>query len=47
MKKKFYRCKVCGDIHYGVEGPEDCPTCHTKDAYEPVSKEEAKKSMSF
>ena len=45
MTKSFYRCKVCGDIHYGVKGPEICPTCLTKNAYELVDKAAAKKLM--
>jgi rubrerythrin len=27
-QKKFWRCMVCGDMHYGLEAPEICPTCH-------------------
>ncbi|MFH0977701.1 MAG: hypothetical protein V1837_00220 [Candidatus Woesearchaeota archaeon] len=46
-EKRFFRCKVCGDIHFGAAGPEICPTCHTKNAYLPVSMEEAKKQMKF
>ena len=45
MAKKFYRCNVCGDIHYGKNAPDVCPTCGTKDAYEEVDKEQAKKKM--
>ena len=26
-KKTFWRCTVCGDLHYGVKPPEKCPTC--------------------
>ncbi|MFA6888067.1 MAG: hypothetical protein WC254_01065 [Candidatus Woesearchaeota archaeon] len=26
--KTFWRCSVCGDLHYGLEAPETCPTCH-------------------
>ncbi|MFA6296812.1 MAG: hypothetical protein WC663_05635 [Patescibacteria group bacterium] len=33
--KKVYRCRVCGDIHFGIEGPERCPTCgHVNTYYE-------------
>ncbi|MBI2665090.1 hypothetical protein HYX12_00530 [Candidatus Woesearchaeota archaeon] len=42
-EKKYWRCKVCGDIHYGVNPPEECPTCHSPDAYEEISKAEAMK----
>jgi len=26
-KKTFWRCSICGDLHYGVRPPEKCPTC--------------------
>lgn len=26
-KKTFWRCTVCGDMHYGAAAPENCPTC--------------------
>ena len=45
MTKKFWKCKVCADIHWGESGPELCPTCETKDVYKEVSKEEAKQDM--
>ena len=45
MTKKFFKCKVCGDIHYGTEGPEVCPTCKVKNAYEPIEKDVAKKAL--
>ena len=41
-EKKFWRCNVCNDIHYGVLPPEICPTCMTKNAYVEVDKKEAK-----
>lgn len=41
--KKFWRCHVCNDIHYGVNPPETCPTCLVKKAYVEISSEEAKK----
>ena len=41
--KKFWRCYVCNDIHYGVSPPEICPTCSVKDAYVEISSEEAQK----
>lgn len=44
-EKKFWRCNVCNDIHHGIAGPEECPTCHTKNAYAEVDKEEAVKVM--
>lgn len=42
MAKRFWRCHVCNDIHYGDAGPEVCPTCGVKNAYCGIDKEEAK-----
>ncbi|MFQ6038658.1 MAG: ferredoxin-thioredoxin reductase catalytic domain-containing protein [Candidatus Aminicenantales bacterium] len=39
--KKFWRCFVCNDIHYGTSPPEICPTCQAKNAYVEVSSTEA------
>jgi len=41
--KKFWRCFICNDIHYGIGPPEDCPTCRVKNAYVEVSSDEAQK----
>ncbi len=41
--KKYWRCFVCNDIHYGVKPPEICPTCLVKNAYVEISSAEAKK----
>ncbi len=41
--KKFWRCFVCNDIHYGMKPPEICPTCLVKNAYVEISSEEARK----
>ena len=41
--KKFFRCNVCNDIHYGAAGPVLCPTCQNENAYVEVDKEEAMK----
>lgn len=41
--KKFWRCFVCNDIHYGVKPPEICPTCMAKNAYMEITSEEARK----
>jgi ferredoxin-thioredoxin reductase catalytic subunit len=43
--KKFWRCFVCNDIHYGLKPPEICPTCLAKNAYIEVSSREAGKIM--
>lgn len=40
--KKFWRCHICNDIHYGEFPPEICPTCGHKNAYVEIEKEEAK-----
>ncbi len=45
--KKYWRCFVCNDIHYGVKPPEICPTCLVKNAYVEISSEEAKKTSSL
>lgn len=47
MEKKFYRCQVCGDIHWGVLAPDVCPTCKAVNAYLELSAEEAKKEMAL
>ena len=47
MAKKYFKCAVCGDIHYGGASPEECPTCHAKDAYKEIKPEEAKKVLKF
>jgi ferredoxin-thioredoxin reductase catalytic chain len=45
MKKKYWRCFVCGDIHYGVKPPEVCPTCLVRNAYVEISSDEAERIM--
>src|SRR5512139_38398 len=39
--KKYWRCYVCGDIHFGVKPPELCPPCLVKNAYVKISSDEA------
>jgi ferredoxin-thioredoxin reductase catalytic subunit len=41
--KRYWRCFVCNDIHYGVKPPEICPTCSVRHAYIEVTSEEARK----
>ncbi len=41
--KKYWRCFVCNDIHYGIKPPEICPTCKVKNAYVEISSGEAQK----
>ena len=45
--KKFWRCNVCQDIHWGIAGPEVCPTCFTKNAFVEINRKEVQKVMSF
>ncbi len=39
--KKYWRCYVCNDIHYGLAPPDICPTCKVEDAYIEISSTEA------
>lgn len=43
--KKFWRCFICNDIHYGLNPPEICPTCLARNAYVEISSREAGKIM--
>jgi len=43
--KKYFRCNVCNDIHYGMLGPEICPTCAAKNAYVEIDEKEARYVM--
>jgi len=45
VAKKFWRCSVCGDVHYGLKGPEICPTCKAKNAFVEITEKEAKKVL--
>ncbi len=45
MKKRYWRCYVCNDIHYGVVPPELCPTCKVLHAYVEITAEEARKIL--
>lgn len=40
MEKKLWRCNVCNDIHYGIKGPEICPTCHARNAFVLIDNDE-------
>ena len=40
--KKYWRCTVCNDIHYGIKPPELCPTCNVKHAYIVTDETEAR-----
>ncbi len=44
--KKFWKCKVCGDLHYGDKAPDPCPTCGSpKSQAEEISKDEFLKAL--
>jgi ferredoxin-thioredoxin reductase catalytic chain len=45
MKKRYWRCYVCNDIHYGTAPPEICPTCKVAHAYVEISADEARKIL--
>jgi ferredoxin-thioredoxin reductase catalytic chain len=45
MKKRYWRCFVCNDIHYGIAPPELCPTCKVLNAYVEISADEARKIL--
>ncbi len=45
MKKRYWRCYVCNDVHYGVAPPEVCPTCKVVNAYVEITAEEARKFL--
>lgn len=45
MNKNFYRCTVCGDIHFGNSAPELCPTCKQLNKYVQIDEDEANKLM--
>jgi ferredoxin-thioredoxin reductase catalytic chain len=42
VKKKFWRCHVCNDLHWGLTPPEICPTCGVKNAYVEIAAGEAR-----
>jgi ferredoxin-thioredoxin reductase catalytic chain len=42
MKKRYWRCFVCNDVHYGIAPPELCPTCKVLNAYVEISAGEAR-----
>jgi len=45
MKKRYWRCFVCNDVHYGIAPPELCPTCKVLNAYVEISAAEARKIL--
>jgi ferredoxin-thioredoxin reductase catalytic subunit len=45
--KKYWRCFVCNDIHYGVRPPEICPTCGAKNGFVEISSYESQVITSY
>lgn len=46
MDKTFWRCSVCGDLHYGKQAPEHCPTCNSpREKAHGISREEFLKAI--
>jgi rubrerythrin len=44
--KKYWRCIVCGDLHYGNGPANPCPTCGNKsEKAEEITKEEFLKAL--
>ncbi len=41
--KKYWRCFVCNDVHYGFRPPELCPTCKVRNAYVEITAAEARR----
>ena len=46
-QKKYWKCTVCNDIHYGVAAPEHCPTCQQDHKFVEVTAKEAAKIMNL
>jgi ferredoxin-thioredoxin reductase catalytic chain len=42
-EKKFWRCHVCNDLHFGKVPPLTCPTCGAKRAFVLIDRDEATK----
>jgi rubrerythrin len=41
MAKKYWRCTICGDLHFGENAPLNCPTCgQGRDKAIQITKEE-------
>jgi len=40
--KKYWRCHVCNDIHFGIRAPGICPTCRSENAFLMICDREAK-----
>jgi ferredoxin-thioredoxin reductase catalytic subunit len=44
-QKRFWRCHVCNDIHFGIKPPEYCPTCGMRNAFVLCDRHEAVKLL--
>ncbi len=40
-QRRFWRCHVCNDIHFGIKPPEYCPTCGMRNAFVMCDRNEA------
>lgn len=40
-QKRFWRCHVCNDIHFGIRPPEYCPTCGMRNVFVLCDRKEA------
>jgi rubrerythrin len=44
--KKYWKCTICGDLHYGVNPANPCPTCQNgADKAVEITKEEFLKAI--
>ncbi len=44
--KKYWRCTICGDLHYGANPADPCPTCgNPKSKAKEITKEEFLKDL--
>jgi len=44
--KTYWRCIVCGDLHYGANAPAICPTCGvSREKTVKITKEEFLKNI--
>lgn len=44
-EKRFWRCIVCNDVHYGAEPPRTCPTCMARNTYVEIDPQTGRKVM--
>jgi rubrerythrin len=41
MDKRYWKCTVCNDLHYGTAGPEKCPSCQKINKYVEITQTKA------